>query len=177
MLDDLQVPNTPETLEFPSLSFLSLSSVTNLKHRMSVPALTTYHEGYVPGEESFSMTLPLLTEYGIYESYLSLSLNATGLHQCYPNLSRISLRACPLSVKAFLFSLSTQRTSLPMLRILVVEFPFGDQDISEEDKERMMTYVSDRNTDTSVKMELYFDGKLRAPLYFAVVRFKQVQSK
>jgi len=36
MLDGLIVQNTSETLEFPSLSFLSLFGVTNLKHRIRV---------------------------------------------------------------------------------------------------------------------------------------------
>ena len=170
MLDEIQVPSTPETLEFPSLNFLSLLGVKGLKSRMSVPALTTYHEGCTPKEESFSMPLPSLTEYGIYEIYTDPLRDATRLHQCYPNLSLISLRARPSSVKALLHFLSSQPTSLPMLRILAVEFPFERIGLSKEDKESMMNAVSVRNTATSVEMELCFDGKLRAPLYFAIVR-------
>ena len=170
MLEHISVPNTSETLEFPSLNFLSLFAVKNLKHRMSVPALITYHEGHITEKESFSMPLPTLTEYGIYELHTHPILNATRLHQCYPNLSRFSIRASVSSVKAFLHSLSGQPTSLPMLRILAVEFPFGIGEPSREDKDSMRNDVSVRNTATSVKMELCFDGTFRVPLYFGEVR-------
>ncbi len=91
MLDGRDAPNTPETLEFPSLSFLSLFAVGNLKHRMRVPALTTYHEASAK-TESFSMILPLLTEYGISQINMQPLFNiiVTRLHYCYPNLSRFS---------------------------------------------------------------------------------------
>ncbi len=170
MLECLNVPNTSETLEFPSLSFLSLFAVKNLKHRMSVPALITYHEGLITEKESFSMPLPLLTEYGIYELHTDPVFNPSRLHQYYPNLSRFSVRASASSVKAFLHSLSGQPTSLPMLRILAVEFPFGIKEPSKEDKDSMMNDVSVRNTATGVKLELCFDGTRRVPLYFGEVR-------
>src|SRR5258706_6237228 len=170
MLDSLDVPNTSETLEFPSLSFLSLFGVKNFKHRISVPALTTYHEGYMPEEESFSVPLPLITEYGFFNLLTNQPINVTRLHQCYPNLSRVSVRARVSIVKAFLHSLSGQPTSLLMLRILAVEFTHGKKERSKEDEDSMMNDVSVRNTATSVKMELCFDGKLRVPLYFGAVR-------
>src|SRR5258706_1536112 len=169
MLDSLYVPDTSETLEFPSLRFLSLFAVTNLKHRMSVPALTTYHEGNITKEESFSMPLPLLTEYGIYQNFKPL-FNVTRLDQCYPNLSRFSVRTRASSVKAFLHSLSGRPSALPMLRILAVGLPFGGGVYSREDKDRMRNAVFVRNMTTSVEMELCFDGKLRVPLYFGHVR-------
>ena len=178
MLDSLYVPNSSETVEFPSLRFLSLFSVLNLKHRMIVPALTTYHEGDIPEEESFPMPLPLLTEYGIFELNIRPSLDATRLHQCYPNVSRVSVRAYVPVVKWFLHSLSGLPTSLPMLRLLAVKNPVEDKDFSREDKASMMDEVFMRNTATSVEMELCFDGR-RVPLYFGEVRvyIRECQSK
>ncbi len=172
MLASLDVPDTTETMEFPSLSFLSLSAVGNLKHRMSVPALTTYHEAAMPEDESFSMPLPLLTEYGISQINTQplFNINVTRLHHYYPNLSRISVRFGPSYVKAFLHSLSGQPTSLPMLRILAVKVLGGHKKFSKKDTDSMMNDVFVRNTATSVKMELCFDGRLRVPLYFAGVR-------
>src|SRR5258706_16454335 len=41
---------------------------------------------------------------------------------------------------------------------------------SRQDRDSMMNDVFVRNTATSVKMELCFDGRLRVPLYFAGVR-------
>ena len=170
MLDNLHMPYTSETMEFPSLRFLSILRVKNLKPRMSVSALTTYHERNMTNNESFSMPLPLPTEYGTYETNTYPLFNATTLHQCYPNIFLVSIRARAFIVKAFLHSLSGLPTSLPILRILVVGVAFGCQDFSKEDEDSMMDDVFVRNTATSVKMELCFDGKLRAPLYFAVVR-------
>src|SRR5258706_7169196 len=146
ILEHLDVPNTSETLEFPSLSFLSLFGVENFKHRISVPALTTYHEGYIREEESFSMPLPLITEYGFFNLLTNQPINVTRLHQCYPNLSRVSVRAPVSIVKAFLHSLSGQPTSLLMLRILAVEFTHGKKERSKEDEDSMMNDVSVRNT-------------------------------
>ncbi len=170
MLDHVEVLDTLETLEFPSLSLLSLYEVMNLKHRLNLPALTTYHEGARTEEESFPMSLPFLTEYGIYQANKKPLFSVTRLHLCYPNLSRLSIRAHPPSVKAILHSLSNRPTSLPMLRILAVGPLYGADEYSREDKDSMMNDVFVRNTGTSVKMELCFDGKLRVPLYFGEVR-------
>ena len=167
MLERLYVPDSSETLVFSSLRFLSLFAVKNLKHRMCVPALTTYHEGDITEEQSFSMPLPLLTEYGIYQIHKPPLFNVTRLDQCCPNLSRFSVRTRTSSViKSFLHSLSGQPSALPMLRILAV----GLREYSREDKDSMINDVFVRNMATSVKMELCFDGKLRVPLYFGSVR-------
>jgi len=167
MLERLHLPDSSETLAFSSLRFLSLYAVTNLKRRMSVPALTTYHEGHITEKESFSMPLPLLTEYGIYQLHKPPLFNATRLDQCYPNLSRFSVRTRTSSVvKAFLHSLSGRPSALPTLRTLAA----GRQEYSKEDKDSMINDVFVRNMATSVKMELCFDGKLRIPLYFGDVR-------
>ena len=137
---------------------------------MNVPALTTYHESGTPGEESFSMSLPLLIEYGIQRFIEEPFLNVTRLHQCYPNISRLSLRAQPSAVKPFLHSLSGQPTALPMLRILAVGEVYGVIKYSVEDKDSMRKDAFMRNMVSCVKMELCFDGKDRIPLYFAYVR-------
>ena len=167
MLDHVSFQYTSEFLEFPSLRFLSLCNVRNLKHRMNIPALTTYHEEDLIEEESFPMSLPSLIEYGLYRLSNGSPLNVTKLHQCYPNISRLSLRACPSDVKLLLHSLSRQPTTLPMLRILAVE---NLMIYSREHKDSMMNDVFMRNMASSVKMELCLGGKARLPLYFGVVR-------
>ena len=137
---------------------------------MNVPALTTYHESGQTEEESFSMSLPFLIEYGIRRHYGAPLLNVTRLYRCYPNISRLSVRAFPSDVKQLLHSLSRQPTALPMLRILAVGTLINSTKYTGEDKNRMMNDVIVRNTASSVKMELCFDGKARIPLYFARVR-------
>ena len=170
MLSRVSLQYTSESLEFPSLRFLSLFGVQNIKHRMTVPALTTYHESDTTEEESFSVSLPLLIEYGVRRLIKEPFLNVTRLHQCYPNISRLSLRVHPYAVKPFLHSLSNRPTALPMLRILAVGEVYGVMKYSEEDKDSMRKDVFMRNMARSVKMELCFNGKDRVPLYFAYVR-------
>ena len=161
---------TSGSLEFPCLTFLSLIDVKNIKHRMNVPALTTFHESGRTDEEPFTMSLPSLVEYGIRQINTEPFLDVTKLNQFYPNISRLSLRAYPSAVKPFLHSLSSQPTALPMLRILAVEEVYDLMGYSGEDKDSMRGDVFMRNMASSVKMELCFDGKVRVPLYSAYVR-------
>ena len=170
MLSTISLPDTSESLEFPSLRFLSLNIVKNIKHRMNVPTLTTYHEAYNMEGESFPMSLPSLIEYGIYRLDDPSPFIVTKLHQSYPNISRLSIRALPSIFKRFLHSLSEQPTALPMLRILAVDIIFGSMTYSGEDEDSMMKDVSARNMASTVKMELCFNGSVRSPLYFGCVR-------
>ena len=170
MLSRITLQYTSESLEFPSLRFLSLFWVRYIKHRMNVPALTTYHESDITDEESFPVSLPFLIEYGIHRPTQVPPLNVTRLHQCYPNISRLSLRTHRYAVKPFLRSLSSQPTALPMLRLLAVGGGYDLIGYSGEDKDIMKKAVFMRNMTSSVKMELCFDGKDRVPLYFAHVR-------
>ena len=170
MLDRTSLQDTSQSLEFPSLIFLSLYRAKNIKHRMNAPALTTYHESDSMEGESFPVSLPSLIEYGVYRIDDKSPFNVTKLHQCYPNISQLSFRAHPSTVKLFLHSLSGEPTALPMLRKLAVEIVYKSIKYSGEDMGSMMKDVSVRNMASSVKMELYFDGKVRFPLYFGIVR-------
>ena len=170
MLGYISFKYTSESLEFPSLRFLSLLDIKNIKHRVNVPILTTYHESGDTEEESFSMSLPSLIEYGIRRLDEEPFLNVTKLHQCYPNISRLSVRAHPSAVTTFLHSLCVQLTALPMLRILAVGEVYGLMGYSGEAKYCMRELVFRRNMTRSVKIELCFDGKVRVPLYFAYVK-------
>jgi hypothetical protein len=170
MLERISLQNTSGFLEFPCLSFLSLYRVNNLKHCMKVPALTTYHEGGGTEEGSFPIPLPLLSEYGICRGAIKPLFNATTLHECYPNLSRLSIYANSSAAKSFIHSLVCQPTALPMLRLLALRDSILGEPYSREDKHSMMNDVMVRNMAGSVMMELCFDGSLRVPLYFAAVR-------
>jgi len=168
MLSCVSFQYTSETLEFPSLRFLSLYEVTNVKHWMNVPALTTYHESGRVEKESFSMPLPFLVEYGFYGYPLSAPPNVTSLHRHYPNISRLSFRTSLGDAKRFCRSLCEQPTALPMLRIFAVGNIFLYTVYSREDEHIMRNDVFERNMASSVKMELCFDGN-RVPLYFGNV--------
>jgi hypothetical protein len=170
MLGNISLQYTSESLEFPSLRFLSLYNVENVKHRMNVPTLTTYHESGRIEEESFSMPLPSLIEYGIYRIKMEPPLNVTKVNQRYPNIALLSVRARPSYIKLFLHSLCGEPTALPMLRLLAMEDVSDFMKYSAADKYSMRNDVLVRNMASSVKMELCFDGKTRAPLYFGIVR-------
>ena len=121
-------------------------------------------------EERFSMSLPLLIEYGTYRLHDDPPLEVTRLHQSYPNISRLSVRAHSPHVRLFVHSLSGQPAALPMLRILAVGNSSSPEEFSGVDKLYMTNDVFKRNMASSVKMELCFDGMVRLPLYFAIVR-------
>ena len=169
MLGYISPRDTSQPLEFPSLRFLSLYIVKNLKRRMNVPALATYHESFGMEDESFPMPLPFLVEYGIYRPYHETPFNVTKLHQCYPNISRLSLRAPPSAVKLLLHSLSSEPTALPMLQIIAVDGMSNLMKYGGEDENSMINDVSVRNMASGVKMELCFDGIAQIPLYFGEV--------
>jgi len=169
MLAFISLQYTSETLEFPSLRFLSLHEVKNVKHRMNVPALTTYHESGAVKEESFSTPLPVLIEYGFYGDQLSAPPSVTNLHQHYPNISRLSLRTREDGAMLFCRSLCDQPTALPMLRLLAAQNVSHYVEYYREDKHSMKNSVFKRNMASSVKIELCFAGKTRVPLYFACV--------
>ena len=156
MLGRISLQYTSESLEFPSLRFLSLFKVKNIKHRMNVPVLTTYHESYRMEEEAFSMSLPFLIEYGIHRLHDYPPLDVTKLHGCYPNISRLSVRAPPSVVRLLLHSLSRQPTALPMLRILAVGEEYDHMSHSGEDKDSVRNDLFMRNMASSVKLELCF---------------------
>jgi hypothetical protein len=172
MLKTVSLHDISGPLVFPCLTFLSLWDVRNLKPRIKVPALTTYHEGGRTDDESFSMPLPLLTEYGVsqHEKYPASLSDITVLHRCYPNLRRLAIYSCIQVVKSFLHSLAAQPTALPILGILAV----GSTEViySKEDIASMMFDVSLRNTASKVRMKLHDEtyGPYRVPLFFAEVR-------
>jgi len=168
MLVFISLQYTSETLEFPSLRFLSLYEANNVKHRMNVPALTTYHESGGVKEELFPMPLPSLIEYGFHGHLLNAPPHVTSLHEDYPNISRLSVRTRPDDAKRFCRLLCDQPTALPMLSIFAVGDKPGFNDYTREDERSMRNDVFERNTANSVKMELCFDGN-RVPLYFGDV--------
>ena len=82
MLAEISLDDTSGSLDFPSITFLSLYAVENLKHRMNVPVLATYHEGGGTEEEEFPTPLPLLAEYGIFHSACTPPPEVMKLHRC-----------------------------------------------------------------------------------------------
>lgn len=175
MLDNLSLRDTSEALDFPSLTFLSLYAVENLKHRMNVPALIAYHEGGGTEEAEFSTPPPLLAEYGIFQSRIpppGLLSNVMELDQCYPNLQRLSIRAYPSVVMSFLHSFVNQPTAVPMLQILAVGTSNSGVKYSRKDEDNIIYDIVVRNITRKVKITVHFEGsgKFKVPLFFGAVR-------
>ena len=172
MLDELSLDDTSGSLDFPSLTFLSLYGVNNLKHRMNVPVLTTYHEGGGIEGEDFPTSLPLLAEYGIFHSGDALLPNVMKLHRCYPDLHRLSIRAYPSDVMSFLHSFVDQPNALPMLRILAVGTSRSGASASKKLKNKVINHITGRNFTSEVKFTVYFEDSapFKVPLFFGAVR-------
>ena len=174
MLDEISLDNTSGSLDFPSLTFLSLYAVKNLKYRMNVPILTTYHEGGGTEEEEFPTPLPLLTEYGIFQSGNpppGLLCSVMKLHQCCPNLQRLSIRAYPSDFMSFLHSFVIQPTALPVLRILAVGSSDSGVSYSRGLEDDIIDRIADRNITSKVKITVHFEDSepLEVPLFFGAV--------
>ena len=174
MLDELSLDDTSGSLDFPSLTFLSLYGVNNLKHRMNIPVLTTYHEGGGTEEEEFPTPLPMLAEYGIFQSGSPLPASLCSvmkLHQCYPNLQRLSIRARPSNFMSFLQSFVIQPTVMPVLRILAVGSSDSGVSYSKGLEGDIMDHITARNITSKVMITVHFEDSepLKVPLFFGAV--------
>ena len=172
MLDEISLDDTSGSLDFPSLTFLSLYAVKNLKHRMNVPVLATYHEGGGTEEEEFPTPPPFLAEYGIFHIGGALFPDVMKLHRCYPNLHRLSIRAYPSDFMSFLHSFVGQPTAIPMLRILAVGTSDSRVSYSKELEYEIINHVTGRNFTSKVKITVHFEDSapFEVPLFFGAVR-------
>ena len=174
MLEELSLDDTSGLLDFPSLTFLSLYAVKNLKRRMRVPVLTAYHEGGGTEEEDFSTPLPLLAEYGIFQPESpppGLLCSVTKLHQCCPNLQRLSIRAYPPDFMSFLHSFVIQPTVLPVLSILAVGPSESGVSYGKGLEDDIIDRITDRNITSKVKITVHFEDSepFEVPLFFGAV--------
>jgi len=154
---------------FPSLTYLSLYNVRDLKPHINAPCLVTYHESGSTVDESFYIPLPSLVEYGV--SYLSTSsLDPAEWHLYFPNILRVSLRARQDVLLSFLAFLANHPQSFPALRTICA--PVVGYYLPEKIYKNMESLVLARNEvcDVHVVLPLEKTGPpFCIPIFFARV--------
>jgi len=112
-------------LTFPSLTFLSLFTVTGLKQHINAPYLVTYHEGGSSIRESLSAPQQSLVEYGIYLQDPDIlypdGIDPTVWNHHFPNISRLSMQVPSHLLKRVVDSLCGHTHPLPPLQMITVK--------------------------------------------------------
>jgi hypothetical protein len=161
----------PDSLYLPSLTYLSLYAVVNLKPRIVAPALVTYHEGGYSIRESFPTSLPTVTEYGLFDTS-GACLDFGELHHFFPHTSRLSIRAPVPHLQLILESLANEPACLPHLQIVAVgptsrKMQVGDQELRVMKDSFLARNIANK---TNVTLCVKTEESLHIPLYFAFVR-------
>ena len=163
------------SIDFPSLTYLSLYHVSGLKPHINAPHLATYHESRCTVRESFSAPVPSLVEYGVWGTQHYCS-DLRELHRTFPNILRLSIRADPLIIISLFDSLSGQPHSLPALQAISVgSVRFWDINIRflEEDQKTMESLVRARSEACHLDIALHFETEwpFHIPLFFGDVSY------
>ncbi len=170
MLDAVSFGDTISSrVDFPSLTYLSLSKVSGLKPHINAPCLVTYHEGADTLHEFFSTPLPSLVEYGLYGPDLGHS-DPTKWHSLFPNISRVAIRALPHVLVTLLDSLSSQ-LSLLALRTISVGSVREDIQFTEDEQETLKRVIEIRSDACHREVALCFEKAppFQIPIFFGAV--------
>jgi hypothetical protein len=172
MLDDLIFGESGSgVIDFPSLTYLSLFEVRNLKHRMAPLSLRTYHEGGSTTGGSFPIVLPSVVEYGVYDHPENFP-EPTEMDRVFPNLLRLSVRADSSSLPSILKSILDEPNCLPMLEIIAMGSFSKASPVSDTGLEEMEQLISTRRTgnNTNIALHIEKEGSFHVPLFFGEVR-------
>jgi hypothetical protein len=157
-----------DSLALPSLIYLSLYEVPNLKPRIIAPALVTYHEGGYSVRESFPMSLFTVTEYGLFDTSATCP-DFSELHHFFPHTSRLSIRSHVPNLPLILESLANKPACHPHLQIIAVGPSSRNMSICDQHLRLMKDSVLARNiaNKTNVTQSVKPEESLHIPLYFA----------
>ena len=159
---------------FPSLTYLSLYDVMDLKPHVNAPRLVTYHESGVLAGQSFNTSLPSLVEYGVCYGY-SRGSNGPDLATWllyFPNIRRLAIRADDLELLSFFTTLANQPHFLPALQTISAG---GGQGctclIAKGVQKKIESLVLVRNDACNGNIMLFFESvaPFRIPIFFARV--------
>ena len=159
------------SLDFPSLTHLSLYRVGGLKPHINAPCLAIYHEGRCTVSESFSAPVPSLVEYGVRGLHPQYS-DPTKWHCSFPNILRLSIRADPPLLISFLDSLSSHPHPMPALQMISVgSMRMWGAELLAEYQGIMGTLVRVRSERCLLDIGLYFEmGRpSHIPMFFGNV--------
>ena len=161
------------SVDFPSLTYLSLYHVSGLKPRINAPRLATYHESRSTVHDSFSAPVPSLLEYGVCDLH-TYHPDPLEWHRAFPNILRLSIRANPPILISIFDSLAVQLHLLPALRMISAGTPKIRLTILEEQDQKMMdSLVRARSEACQLDLVLHFEmGRAsHIPLFFGDVRY------
>ena len=160
------------SVDFPSLTYLSLYHVSGLKPYINAPHLVTYHESRRSVRESFPAPMPSLVEYGVWGLQHNCSYPSRW-HHAFPNIIRLSIRASPPVLISLFESLSGQPHSLPALQMISAGPALILGAVSlEEDRKTMENFVRARSEACHLDIVLHVESgrPFHIPLFFADVR-------
>jgi hypothetical protein len=172
MLDDIRFEESGSSvIDFPSLTYLSLFEVMNLKPRMAPLSLRTYHEGGSTAGGPFPMVLPSVVEYGVYDHPTNFP-EPTELNRVFPNLLRLSVRADSSSLPSILKSIANEPNCLPMLEAIAIGSFSKTSPIPDTGLQEMEQLFSTRRTsnNTNIALLIEKEGSFHVPLFFGEVR-------
>ena len=159
------------SVDFPSLTYLSLSDMSNLKPHINAPCLVTYHENHTGTYQSFSTPAHSLVEYGL-QVIFSYQLDLTEWHNSFPNMSRLSIRAITHVIISILDSLSIHPHLLPALKMISVGDPWERcATFTKKEQETMEDLVRVRSEACHLDVILYYETEepFHIPLFFPSV--------
>ena len=159
------------SVDFPSLAYLSLEDMSDLKPKINAPRLVTYHESSANTHKSFSAPLHSLVEYGIWAQD-GYDIDLKEWHNSFPNISRLSIRADPPVLISILAILSIHLDLLPALQMISVGHPSNpDARFTRKEQQMMEDLVRVRSEACHLDVALYFEPEkpLHIPLFFAIV--------
>ena len=155
------------SLDFPSLTYLSLCAMSDLKPLINAPCLETYHEYSTDTYKSFSAPLHSLVEHGSM-GLNPYQLDLTEWHNSFPNILRLSIRAYPHDLISFFDALSIHPHLLPKLQMISVGFYTR---FTKKDQGTMEDLVRVRSEASHLDVALYFEPEkpCHIPLFFGGV--------
>jgi hypothetical protein len=154
-------------ITFPSLTYLSLSSVTGFKPYINAPCLVIFHEG-MGSQESFSSPVPSLVEYRVLCLFFD-DANPARWHCSFPNLLRLTIVARPHRLVPFFLSLSRDPHSLPALQ--TIHARHTNRPLTEQQQAVIKDLVRVRGEACQMDVVLHFDTKrpYQNPIFFGEV--------
>ena len=158
------------SVDFPSLTYLSLYEMSHLTPHINAPCLITYHQCSSNPRKSFTAPLHSLVEYGLL-SLGSYRLDLAEWHSFFPNISRLSIRTEARHLISFLGSLSIHPHLLPALQIISVWcFRGNSARITKQEQQTMKDLVQVRSVACHLDVALYFETEqpFQIPLFFGV---------
>jgi hypothetical protein len=171
MLDDVSFEDMLSSpVAFPSLTYLSLHDVPNLKRHIHTPCLVTYHETRSMVDVSFPAPLPSLVEYGLCCNEPD-DPGPIEWHHSFPNISRLSIRADLPVLISVLDALCNHLDALPALHTICAGSLEGKIWIPDQEFMGSLVQARSEACEIDIAFEVRNWPPLQIPIFFAEVSY------